>query len=68
MGKNSCKSKNRIILDKEKIEMKSIIKWVMIFFGGLYLWEKRETIKKVVCKECPNKDIPEPLGKSTQID
>jgi len=48
--------------------MKSIIKWMMIFFGGLYLWEKREAIKKVVCKECPRNDVPEPLGNSTQID
>ena len=45
--------------------MKSLIKAIMIFFGGLYLWEKRETIRKVVCKECPKKDAPNLTEKVT---
>ena len=48
--------------------MKSIIKWMMIFFGGLYLWEKRETIRKVISNDCPKQDDFEPIGNSTQID
>ena len=45
--------------------MKSFIKGLMIFFGGLYLWEKRDTIREVVCNACPKKDAPDLTDKIT---